>query len=122
MLDLSSLVPGQVTSLQVTPLATVIGLNITWGPSDNKNKYPPSYTYQLRYREGRDGSLSDPVSQPATNTTYTLQLPKPGTLYIIEIWIQSSIGRGQSSTRSATTYNGEHVYLIHCTEYVCMYV
>ena len=100
-------VPGPVTSLQVSPLTTIFGLIITWGLSSGSN-YPTPVTYQLRYRErpssGSPDGWSSTVQRNATQRQYTTPVLKPGTRYAVEVWAVTSIGRGQSVTRTATTY------------------
>ena len=101
-----NVVPGSGTSLQVRP-STKCGLNITWGPLSGSN-YPTPVTYQLRYRErpsnGPPRGWSSTVQRTATQRQYTTPVLKPGTRYEVEVWAVSSIGRGQSVTRTAPTY------------------
>ena len=100
-------VPGPVTSLQVRSSTTMFGLIITWGPPSGSN-YPTPVTYQLRYRErpssGSPGGWSSTVQRTATQRQYTTPVLKPGTRYEVEVWAATSIGRGSSVTRTATTY------------------
>ena len=100
-------VPGQVTSLQVRPSTTIVGLIITWRPPSGR-KYPTPVTYQLRYRErpssGSPGGWSSTVKRTATQRQYTTPVLKPDTRYEVEVWAVTSIGRGRSVTRTATTY------------------
>ena len=99
--------PGQVASFQVRRSTTMFGLIITWGPPSGSN-YPTPVTYQLRYRErpsrGSSGGWSSTVQRTTTQRQYTTPVLKPGTRYAVEVWAVSSIGRGQSITRKATTY------------------
>ena len=99
--------PGGVTSLQVRPSTTIFGLIITWGPPSGSN-YPTPVTYRLRYRErpssGPPGGWSSTVQRTATQRQYTTPVLKPGTRYEVEVWAVTSIGRGQSVTRTANTY------------------
>ena len=99
--------PGQVTSLQMTPSTTIFGLIITWGTPFASNN-PTPVAYQLRYREspssGSPGGWSSTVQRTATQRQYTTPVLKPGTRYEVEVWAATSIGRGPSVTRTATTY------------------
>ena len=113
------IVPGPVTSLQVRPSTTIFGLIITWGPPSGSN-YPAPVTYQLRYRErpssGSTSCWSSTVQRTATQRQYTTPVLKPGTRYEVEIWtVTSCIGRGQSLTRTATTYGCKKLsyYIMH---------
>ena len=100
-------VPGYVTSFQVRPSTIIFGLIITWGPPSGSN-YPTPVTYRLTYRErpssGSPGGWSSTVQRTATQRQYTTPVLKPGTRYEVEVWAVSSIGRGPSVTRAATTY------------------
>ena len=102
-----------MASFQVRSSSTIFGLIITWGPPSGSN-YPTPVTYQLRYRErpssGSLGSWRSTVQRTATQRQYTIPVLKPGTRYEVEVWAVSSIGRGQSLTRTETTYQ--------CTELV----
>ena len=104
---MSNTVPGRVTSLQVRRSTTIFGMIITWGPPSGSN-YPTPVTYQLRYRErpssGSPGGWNSTVQRTATRRQYTTPVLKPGTRYEVEVWTVTSIGRGQSVTRTATTY------------------
>ena len=101
------IVPGQVAFLQVRLSTTIFGLIITWGPPSGSN-YSTPVTYQLRYRErpssGSPGGWSSTVKRTATQRQYTTPVLKPGTWYEVEVWAVTNIGRGQSVTRTATTY------------------
>ena len=105
-----SSVPGPVPSFQVRPSTGIMGLIITWGSPSGSNY--PTVTYRLRYRErpssGSPGGWSSTVQRTATQRQYTTPVLKPGTRYEVEVWAVSSIGRGRSVTRTATT-----------TEYQC---
>ena len=83
------------------PSATKFGLIIAWGPPSGSN-YPTPVTYQLRYRErpssGLPGGWSSTVQRTATQSAL-----KPGTTYEIEVRAVSSIGKGNSSLKVATT-------------------
>ena len=106
-----SVVPGPVTSLQVRPSTTMFGLIITWGPPSGSN-YPTPVTYRLRYRErpssGSSGGWSSTVQRTATQRQYTTPVLKPGTRYEVEVWAVTSIGRGQSVLRTASTIQGKY--------------
>ena len=99
--------PGQITSLQIRRSTAIFRLIITWGPPSGNN-YPTPATYQLRYRErpssGSPGGWSRTVQRTATQRQYTTPVLKPGTRYEVEVWTVSGSGRGQSVTRTATTY------------------
>ena len=101
-------VPGPVTSLQVRPSTTIIGLIITWGPPSGSN-YPTPVTYQLRYRErpssGSPGSWSSTVEMTATQRQYIAPVLKPSTRYEVEVWAVASIGNGQKIRGSAIPYS-----------------
>ena len=101
------LVPGPVTSLQVRPSTIIFGLIITWEPPSGSN-YPTPVTYRLRYRErpynGTLYSWSSTIYMSTYQRQYTTPVLKPGTRYEVEVWAVSSIGRGPSVTRTATTY------------------
>ena len=99
--------PGVVTSLQVRPSTTIFGQIIAWGPPSGSN-FPTPVTYRLRYRErpssGPPGDWSSTVQKTATQRQYTTPVLKPSTRYEVEVWAVTSIGRGQSVTGTATTY------------------
>ena len=111
LLSFLYLVPGPVTSHQVRPFTTMFGLIITWGPPSGSN-YPTPVTYQLRYRErpssGSPGGWSSTVQMTATQRQYTTPVLKPGTRYEVEVWAVTSIGRGQSVLRTASTIQGKY--------------
>ena len=112
MFCLSS-VPGAVISLKVTPSPIQSRFFVTWGPPSGSN-YPTPVTYQLRYRErlpsGSSGGWSSTVQRTATQRQYTTPVLKPGTRYEVEVWAVTSIGRGQSITGTATTYECKYNY------------
>ena len=101
-----NVVPGSVTSLQVGPSTAIFGLVMTWRPPFDSN-YPTPVTYQLRYRErpssGSPGGWSSTVHRTATQRQYTTPVLKPGTRYDVEVWIVSTVGSGQSISRTANT-------------------
>ena len=101
------LVPGPVTFSQVRPSTTIFGVIITW-ESPYSSNYPTPVTYQLRYRErpsrGSPGGWSSTVERTATQGQYITPVLNPGTRYEVEVWTESSIGRGPSVPRTATTY------------------
>ena len=122
-----NVVPGPVTSLHVRPSTTIFGLIITWRPPSGSN-YPTPVTYRLRYRErpssGSPGGWSSTVQRTATQRHYTTPVLKPGTRYEVEVWaVTSCIGRGQSLTRTATTYGCKKLsYLLLNVYYIYIYI
>jgi hypothetical protein len=56
------------------------------------------------------------VQRTATQRQYTTPVPKPGSRYEVEVWTVTSIGRGQSVTRLATTYQRTEELPISSTE------
>ena len=98
--------PASVNSLSPLPYRYRFSLTITWGPPSGSNY--PTVTYRLRYREspssGSPGGWSGTVHRATTQRQYTTPVLKPGTRYEVEVWAVTSIGRGPSVTRTATTY------------------
>ena len=110
-------VPGPVTSFQLRQPTSIFGLIITWGSPSGSN-YPTPVTYQLRYREkpssGSPGGWSSTVQRTATQRQYTTPVLKPSTRYEVEVWAVSTLGDGQSISRTTNTrqcmYLQDNVY------------